>query len=141
MNGLVINHQHRELMGLLETAIQENLPSAELVVKHYFAEGTYTREAYLPKGTVATGKIHRHSCINILSKGKIILVTDEGRFELTAPASFVSGAGVKKAVFVEEDAVFLNVHAWNGPEDLELIEKMLIAPSYEALEGTCPGEQ
>jgi hypothetical protein len=130
MNGLVINHQHRELMGLLETAIQENLPSAELVVKHYFAEGTYTREAYLPKGTVATGKIHRHSCINILSKGKIILVTDEGRFELTAPASFV-----------EEDAVFLNVHAWNGPEDLELIEKMLIAPSYEALEGTCPGEQ
>lgn len=129
-----INYAHKERMEHLEAAILENLPPVELETKHYFAHGTYTRELFIPAGTVLTGKIHRHDCINIISKGKIIAVTDEGEYEIEAPHTFVSGPGVKKAGYAIEDTIWINVHPWDGPEDLELIEQEVIIPSYEALE-------
>ena len=106
----------------------------ELVTNHYYAKGTYTRELILPAGTLLTGKIHRHSCINILAKGKIKVVTDEGEYDIEAPYTFVSGAGVKKAGYVLEDAVWINVHPWDGQMTIEQIEHNVIVPSYEQLE-------
>lgn len=116
----------------LEAALLE-LPQAEIETKHYFAHGTYTREVFLPKGTTLTGKIHRHSCINILAKGKMLVVTSEDEYEIEAPYTFVSGPGVKKAGHVLEDSVWINVHPWDGEEDLEMIEQQVIDPSFERL--------
>ena len=116
----------------LEEALLE-LPQAKLETKHYFAYGTYTRELHLPKGTTLTGKIHRQSCVNILAKGKMLVVTNEGEYEIEAPYVFVSSAGIKKAGHVLEDSVWINVHPWTGPEDLEMIEHEIIAPSFKAL--------
>lgn len=134
MRDVAINHEHKRKMEELEKSILENLEPVELETKHYFAHGTYTRELFIPAGTVLTGKIHRHDCINIISKGKIVAITDEGRFEIEAPHTFVSGSGVKKAGYAVEDTIWINVHPWDGPEDLELIENEMIVPSYEALE-------
>lgn len=125
--------QHRKKMEELESVLNQ-FEQAELETKHYFAHGTYTRELFLPAGTILTGKIHRYSCINIVVKGRIAVVTDEGDFEIAAPHVFVSGAGVKKAAYVLEDTIWINVHPWEGEEDLELIEEKIISPSYEALE-------
>lgn len=133
----LINYEHRDRMAGLESAILRELPAVELVEKHHFAHGTYTRELHIPKGTVLTGKIHRHSCINILSKGKIKVVTDEGEYEIEAPHTFVSGPGVKKAGFALEDSIWINVHPWDGEsneEALEAIEDQVIVPSYAALD-------
>ena len=70
MEIIKINQEHRAKMEALEAAISAEPESMiELPTKHYFAHGTYTRELFLPKGTVLTGKIHRHSCINIIAKG------------------------------------------------------------------------
>ena len=102
------------------------LPQLEIETKHYFAEGTYTREVFLPKGTVLTGKIHRFSCINIIAQGKILVITDEGEYEIEAPHTFVSGPHVKKAGCVLEDTVWINVHPWDGAQDLDTIEQTLI---------------
>jgi hypothetical protein len=99
---------------------------AEIVTNHYFAHGTYTREVHLPKGLVLTGEIHRHSCINIISKGKILVVTDEGEYTIEAPHTFVSGPNVKKAGAVLEDTVWLNVHPWDGESDLDQIKQQVI---------------
>lgn len=134
MNAMMINLAHRERMQSLESAIRNELEPVELETNHYFAHGTYTREMLIPAGTVLTGKIHRHSCINIVAKGKICVVTDEGDKEIEAPHVFVSGAGVKKAGYALEDTIWLNVHPWDGEQDLAKIEAAVIAPSYEALE-------
>ena len=125
---------HARRMEQLSAAIARDLPSVDCPVKHYFAHGTYTREMFIPAGTTVVGKIHRHSCINILSQGHIKVVTDEGEFELHAPHTRVSGPGVKKAVYAFTDCIWINVHPWEGEEDLELIEHEVIVPSYEALE-------
>ena len=124
--------RHRQKMAALESALLQ-YEQAELEVFHYFAEGTYTRELHLPAGTILTGKIHIKSCINIVSKGVIAVVTDEGEFQIRAPHIFVSGAGVKKAAVVIEDTIWINVHPWEGEADLELIEREIISPDYESL--------
>jgi len=125
--------QHRQRMEDLEHVIKQ-FDQVELETEHFFAHGTYTRVLHLPKDTILTGKIHRHSCINVISKGRILVATDDGDFEIVAPHVFVSGSGVKKAGYTLEDTIWINVHPWEDEEDLDLIEKMVIAPNYEALE-------
>ena len=49
-------------------------------------------------------------------------MTCEGEYDAQAGFSFVSGAGIKKAIFAYEDSVMCTVHPWTGPEDIELIE-------------------
>lgn len=115
----------RESIESLEQSMA-GMPQLEIETKHYFAHGTYTREVFLPAGTVLTGKIHRHSCINIISTGKILVATDEGEYEIEAPHTFVSGPNVKKAGYVLENTVWINVHPWQGEPDLAKIEQELI---------------
>jgi hypothetical protein len=126
--------QHRQRMESLEAAIRNELEAVQLEVRHHFAYGTYTRELFIPKGTILTGHIHRHSCVNIISKGKIRAISDEGEYDIEAPHTFISGPFVKKAGYALEDTVWINVHPWFGEPDLELIEKEMIIPSYAALE-------
>jgi len=123
---------YREQVTTLE-AIMAEMPQVEIETKHYYAHGTYTREVFLPKGTVLTGKIHKHSCINIIAKGKIAVVTDEGEKIIEAPYTFVSGSNVKKCGAVLEDTVWINVHPWTGEEDIKMIEQELITTEGEPL--------
>ena len=68
-----------------------------------------------------------------------MVVSEQGEYEIEAPHTFVSGAGIKKAGYVVEDTIWINVHPWNGEDDLKELETKLIAPSYDALEDKCPG--
>lgn len=130
---MVYSQEHREKIQLLESELKK-FEQDDLKVNHYYAHGTYTRELFMPAGTVLTGKIHRFSCINILTKGKVNVVTDEVNCSLEAPHVFVSGGGVKKAIYATEESILITVHPWDGEKDLDKIEKYLIAPSYLALE-------
>lgn len=133
----VANQQYRDkVSGIVDDVVKHLIPVevSDLKVKHYFAHGTYTREMAIPKGIVVVGKIHRYSCINIVSKGFIIGITDEGKFRMLAPYTFVSNPGIQKAVYAVTDSIYITVHPWSGEEDLEKIEEYVIAPSYEALE-------
>ena len=125
---------HREKMGSLEDALMAHENQIELEAKHHFSHGTYVRELEIPEGVVMTGKIHRFSCTNILLKGKVRVITDEGEYDLAAPHIMITGPGVKKAFAALEDSIWLNVHPWDGEETLEEIEERLIVPSYEALD-------
>jgi len=116
----------------LEDAIRE-LPQIEMVTKHYFAPGIYTRELQIPAGSVLTGKIHRHEVMNVLVSGTIKVTTDAGIETLTGPLIFNSQAGTKKAAVSITDVIWLNIHP-TELTDLEEIEKEFIAPSFEALE-------
>lgn len=106
----------------------------EMPLKHSFAPGVYVREIFIPKGSVLTGKIHRHAHPNFLMQGEVIVVTEHGgREHLKAPMSMISKAGTKRAVLALEDTVWITVHA-TDERDLKKIESYVIAPSYEAYE-------
>ena len=57
----------------------------------------------------------------------------QGREHLKAPLSMISKAGTKRIVYALEDTVWITVHATNET-DLEKIEEVVIAKSYEDFE-------
>lgn len=99
---------------------------------HHFAPGVYAREMFLPAGHTIVGKIHKHAHLNIVSKGSVILSTEEGSKELKAPCVFTSYAGTKRAVYIKEDAIWITIHV-TDKTDLKEIEAELIAASFDDL--------
>jgi len=100
---------------------------------HYFAPGAYAREMLIPKDHLIVGKIHKHAHLNILSYGKVRVATEEGVKTIEAPCTFISPAGVKRAVTALEDTLWTTIHI-TEETDLEIIEEEIIAPSFEAFE-------
>jgi hypothetical protein len=110
------------------------LPDAQLdcPVTHHFAPGSYAREMVIPAGVIIIGKIHRHAHINVVSKGRVRVVTEAGAKIIDAPMTFVSDPGAKRAVFAETETVWTTVHA-TDETDLDKIEDFVIAKTYEDL--------
>lgn len=108
---------------------------AEIPVHNYFANpgtarGVYAREITIPAGTLLTGKIHKYEQINILSKGDISVLTEEGVVRVQAPCTIVSPAGTKRIAYAHTDCVWTTIH---GTEltDLEAIEAQFIAQTEQ----------
>lgn len=102
-------------------------------VKHHFAPGAYGREMTLPADLVVVGKIHKHAHINVISKGRVLVFTEqEGVLELAAPCTFVSSPGTKRVVYVLEETVWTTVHV-TDKTDLADIEREVIANDFEEL--------
>lgn len=99
--------------------------------RHYFAPGIYCRELTIPAGAVLTGKIHRTAHINIVSKGKILVRTEEGCMRIEAPYAFVAQPGTKRAGLAIEETIWTTVHA-SEETDLDKLEAELIAPTFDA---------
>jgi len=125
----------REQVMQLERAIGDLPDQVDMAqhTSHYFADGIYLRELFMPAGMVVTGKIHRTRHLTIISNGTVQITTDRGVEEFTGPSVFVSEAGAKKAIFAITDCVLMNPHP-TTETDLVKIEEAFIAPSFEALE-------
>lgn len=100
----------------LEAASKEGIASGELQeaddnLEEVFCNGIYSRQITLKADTAAVGEIHKQDHINILSSGRVIVVTDEGTQEIVAPHRWVGTAGTKRATLVIEDAVWTTFHA------------------------------
>jgi hypothetical protein len=124
----------------LEATMREGVASGALrdatgsmPLRHHFIPGAYARELHIPAGTLASGKIHREPCFNILLLGTITLFTEEGRNTVTAPAFFRSEAGTKRVAYAHTDSVFMTVHA-TDETDLQAIERKLTCKDYSELE-------
>ena len=134
----ILNAQDR-MQDLIKDGLAEDaLPSCTLThtftpLQEEFGCCTYARQMFIPKGTLIIGKIHRHSHLNFILKGKVKVSTEFGSKELIAPCSFVSEVGLKRAVLAEEDTIWVTVHLtkFTSEQDLDKMEDELIAPSYD----------
>ncbi len=97
---------------------------------HYFADGFYAREITIPKGTTLTGKIHKFEHINVISKGAISVMTEDGIKLITAPCTIISKPGTKRVGFVHEETVWTTFHKTNET-DVEKIEDALVCCTRE----------
>jgi hypothetical protein len=120
---------HIEKLLNLETEMKKH-EQVEIGIKHYFAPGCYAREMFVPQGVMLTGKIHRFGHLNIMSKGKMTLVTETGRQVVEAPYTFISEPGAKRAFYAHEDSVWTTIHP-TDETDLEKLENELLIPEQE----------
>lgn len=122
----------RNTICALEAEMQKQ-EQIEIEVEHTFAPGVYIRTVFMPKGSLVAGKIHKTEHVNIISQGKVKVVTEEGAQEYEGYVSFVSSAGIKKLVYMLEDTIWTTVHV-TEETNLEKLEEELIASSYEELQ-------
>jgi quercetin dioxygenase-like cupin family protein len=125
----------REKLARLEAALFAG-QTVELPVKHHFSRGVYARELFIPKGTVLVGKIHKYSQINIVSRGDISVLTEDGIKRVKAGDTIVSEPGIKRAGYAHEDTVWTTIHGTHET-DLEKLEQELIAASFEDYDTFC----
>lgn len=109
-------------------AILKQQPQVELKVIHHFSKNVYARELHIPAGVIVVGEIHKFKNLNILSKGKIQLATEDGLIEFEAPFTVVSPEGTKRVAKAITDCVWTTIH---GTEETDVanIEKAFIAKS------------
>lgn len=112
------------------------LPQADLPLRHFFIEsprtvtGGYARELTILKGVALVGRVHKHPCINIISKGDISVTTDDGLKRIQAPYTFVSPAGTKRAGYAHEETIWTTFHL-TDETDIGKIEDDLGTVTHE----------
>lgn len=124
----------REKVEALEREIQR-LPQVDCPVRHYFAPGMAAREMTIPAGVVITGAVHRHEHLCTVSKGRIIVSTDEGMKELEAPCTIVSKPGAKRVGYAIEETVWTTYHATDTTDIDKLIEEITESTTAELMGG------
>jgi len=99
------------------------IPQYEFPTKHYFADGMYAREIFIPETAVIVGAVHIKEHFAMLLKGRMSIVqTGKPRMILSAGDFFVSQPGAKRAGFAFEDSVFMTIHR-TSLTDIAEIEK------------------
>ena len=129
MNELVSldNLNTRDKIFAAEAFMREQ-PQVEIPVKHYFSQGVYAREITIPAGVILTGDIHKFTQLNILSKGRMQVYTEEGIREVEAPFTVVSPPGTKRIAHTLTECVWTTIHG-TDETDVNEIEKVFIAKS------------
>jgi hypothetical protein len=92
----------------------------------------YAREITAPAGTIVSGKVHKTEHLNIMSKGEISVLTEDGVKRLKAPYTFVSKPGTKRIAYVHEEMVWTTVHHTHET-DVAKIERDLVQDNFESI--------
>lgn len=111
-------------------ALMKQMPQVEILPKHHFSKGVYAREITIPAGVTLVGEIHKFENLNILSKGSMLVSTEEGIARVDAPFTVVSPAGTKRIAHTLTECVWTTVHG-TDLKDVELIKQQFIAQSEE----------
>ena len=122
----------KELMELQAEMLKEE--QLDLPLVHEFTPGIYMRTIFMPAGARVIGKTHKTTHFNIIHSGRANVMIDGEWKELKAPDMFVSGADVKKVLYILEDMTWSTVH---HIEDDWLVmdgEEIDIGKSVEQLE-------
>lgn len=100
----------REKVEQLEASMIGHEP-VKCPIRHIFADGIYAREMTVPAGVTLTGAVHKTCHLSILSKGRVMVATEDGVLELSAPSTLVAQPGAKRAIYAMEDTVWTTIHA------------------------------
>ena len=81
-------------------------------------------------GTFCVSKMHRTEHMNILLKGALTIITENGLQYLESPQIIKSAAGTMRIGYFHQDTTWVTVHP-TQETDLEIIERDVIVPDEE----------
>jgi hypothetical protein len=119
----------RDKVFAAEAFLKEQ-PQVQLKTVHHFSKGVYAREIHIPVGTILTGEIHKFENLNILSQGRMQVLTENGVEEVEAPFTIVSPAGTKRIAYTLSDCVWTTIHG-TDEKDIEVIRHKFIAKNEQ----------
>lgn len=102
---------------------------------HSFAGPIYVRQIFIPKGSIATGRIHRFEHPIFFMSGDVSVFDEHtGTNRIKAPCHFVSKPGTKRVLYTHEDTIIVTVHYVGDERDIDKIEDIISAWTYEEFE-------
>lgn len=116
-----------EAVDRLEEAML-HMPQVECPVIHHFGPGVYVREVTLPADTFAIGHEHRFEHLNIMLKGAVAIVGDDGQLKVLRAPLIYTGKPGRKVGYIMEDTVWWNVYA-TEERDIDKLEEFLFRKS------------
>jgi len=99
------------------------LPQVDCPLIHRFTPGMYTREIFMPSGTLIVSKIHKTEHPYVITKGSVsVWIEGVGVQLFKAPYVGVTKPGTRRILFIHEDCNWMTFHATNHktPEDAEV---------------------
>lgn len=95
------------------------MEQVETPTRHFLTPGLYTREMFIPAGTVLTGAVHKteHPAIFV---GDITVWTEDGMTRLTGYRTIVSKSGTKRVGYAHEDTWCIGSFPTNKTDVLEI---------------------
>ncbi len=128
-SGLPLATPTADDIRLLELAMREHPAQIEIETTHAFGDGTYCRTMIAPEGVLIVGKRHRHSCVNIISEGSIVVWTEQGAKRIDGPCVFESPPGTKRVGYVLKKTIWTTAHANpTNDKNLDYLEAAIIQP-------------
>lgn len=107
------------------------LPQTEIPVTNIYAGGVYAREIFIPKGTVAMGRLQLTEHLNVFLQGDMTFVTTDGPKRIQAPLMFAAPPGTKKLAYAHEDSRWVTVHPDLGLEPEQMVEALSVSTFSE----------
>lgn len=112
----------------------ETLPQCEQGLRHIYADGLYGREWTCEAGCIIVTEIHKVQHISSLTKGKIVVTSDDGCKILEAPQFFVTEPGTQRVLLTLEPTVFTTVHLNpDNEKDPDVLKARLTVRTYDQL--------
>ena len=130
----------------LEAAMVANGNLIDCPVMHRFTPGLYTREIFMPKGSMVTSMIHKTKHQFIVLEGVVSVFSEnDGEQLIEAPYVGVTLPNTRRVLYIHEDCRWITVHATDvSPVDetpqaykeaVDKIEKQIIEPYINELVG------
>lgn len=125
-DSLVVDHA--SIDGLERAMLAGEAPLVDLPVVHRFTPGLYTREIFMPAGTLLTSRIHKTEHPYVITKGRVsVYIPGEGVQHLEAGHVGITRPGTRRVLYIHEDCTWLTFHPLVPGEDDGSEEERLAA--------------
>ena len=137
---LKTNKEIKHIKNVLSSNLIENTfgdgnsicETAEVPIKHSFADQIYIRQMDLKKGHVIVGAVHNHLHTWFLLTGHVIINNNGEIIEHIAPCYTISKPGSQRLIYALEDSIFVNVHKNpTNTKDIKELEKEIVSITIE----------
>jgi hypothetical protein len=84
-------------------------------LKQHLENGLYTRELFMPKGSLIVSMIHKQNHPSFLLKGKVSFIADNGTIKhVEGPFTIFTKAGTQRVLYIHEDTNWCCVYKTNA---------------------------
>lgn len=105
----------------------------EFPTKHHIDNGLYTREVFMPQGSLVVSFIHKQNHPSFFLQGSMSLLMDDGQVKhIKAPQTVFTEIGTQRVAYMHEDCVWACVYRTDA-ETVEEAEKEVYTLDYREL--------
>jgi len=125
------NQQLQKVEGSVLAKSEEM--QSQFPLKHHIKDGLYTREIFMPKGSLVVSYIHKQNHPSFFMKGEMSVVLDTGEIKrIKAPLTIQTEVGTQRVAYMHEDVTWVCVYK-TDKTTVEEAEKEIYTQDFKEL--------